>query len=223
MKRLTLPFQIKAVNGHKIAGYGAATGNVDLGGDIIVPGAFARTIAEHESSGTAPKMLWQHNADWPIGVWTSMEEDDSGLAIEGEIAETQLGKDARILAQMRAIGGMSIGYSFRSREDFDFDKHGNRLLKQIDVHEVSLVTFPMNPEAVIQTVKGQFSNDPRALEKHLRDAGCSRSAAKEVIHLINDPDVTSVEDDPCDADPEVIEAAKALQSLLIAGQIRKRR
>lgn len=219
MKRLAVPFEIKAVEGHKITGYGAVTGNVDLGGDIIIPGAFKRTIADHYDNGTRPKMLWQHDPTQPIGVWTSLEEDGNGLSVEGEIADTQLGKDARILAKMKALGGMSIGYSFRSRDDFDFDKQGNRLLKQIDVHEVSLVTFPMNPEAVIQTVKSQFP-DPRSMERHLRERGCSQKAAKEVIHLLSS-DVMPDEEEPCEADPEVIEAAQKLQTLFIFGQLRR--
>lgn len=220
MKRLTVPFEIKAVEGHKIAGYGAVTGNVDLGGDIIIPGAFKRTIADHYENGTRPKMLWQHNPEQPIGVWTTLEEDGNGLALEGEIADTQLGKDARILAKMKALGGMSIGYSFRSRDDFDFDKQGNRLLKQIDVHEVSLVTFPMNPEAVIQTVKTQFP-DPRSMETYLREKGCSQKAARDVVHDLLNSSVRLEDEAPCEADPDVIEAAQKLQSLFIVGQLRR--
>ena len=192
MKAL-LPFEMKSVGEMGIEGLGSASGNVDLGGDIVVPGAFASTLKEHQSKGTMPAMLWQHDSTQPIGIWTEMEETRDGLWMKGEFADTELGRDARTLAKMKAVGGLSIGFALR---DFDYDKAGNRLIKEVDLWETSIVTFPMNPKATIEAVKA----DPRAFEKHLRDCGCSKAQAREAIH-----DAISgvrLDDYRCDADEE---------------------
>ncbi len=98
---------------------------------------------------------------------------------------------------MKALGGMSIGYSFRSRDDFDFDKQGNRLLKQIDVREVSLVTFPANPRARISAVKSVDElTSLSEIEDYLRDAGgLSRAEAKRLIARVRSAGLRDAGDD----------------------------
>jgi HK97 family phage prohead protease len=218
MKRLIVPFDCKAVSDEGIEGYGSTFGNIDLGGDVVMPGAFARSLAKHEAEGTKPKMLWNHRShDLPIGVWDSFEENEEGLWMQGRFADTQMGRDVRTLAKMRAIDSMSIGFTI---VDADFRKDGAFMLKEIDLWEVSPVNFPMNPEAVIAAVKSQFS-DPRTFERHLRDVGCSIKAAKTIVSdvlgkscaMYDDPDLRDAEDD-------VILALEKMNNTITAGMIR---
>ena len=212
-----LPFEIKEVSGKEITGHGSVFGNVDLGGDVVMPGAFKRSLA----TKTMPAMLWQHDSTKPIGIWTVAREDETGLYLKGELADTTDGRDARVLAAMGAIKGLSIGFQLI---DFDFDKSGNRLIKEVDLWETSLVTFPMNPKAQIEAVKAQFS-DPRALEEHFRGVGCSKNVARELIHELQ---VTGVmpETDRCDADEKLVkelaEYRQGLEARTIALAIHRR-
>jgi uncharacterized protein len=217
MHRLSVSFGIKAVDGRTLEGHGSVFGNVDLGADIVLPGAFKRSLARHEEQGSMPVMLWQHKHDQIPGVWTAAREDEHGLLLKGEFADTQLGRESRTLAKMRAFKGLSIGGLI---EDFDFDKQGNRLIKEFDLWETSLVTFPMNPQAQIEAVKALFA-DPRNLENHLRESGCSKNAAREVVHDLFGTGVM-LETDRCEADDDLLEAAKALNETLTAQIIRSK-
>lgn len=154
-----------------ITGYGAVFGNVDSYGDIIERGAF------DGMEGKEVPMLWQHDASMPIGVWQEMSEDDFGLRVKGVMADTTAARDARKLVDMRAIGGLSIGY-----RAIDWDRRdGYRILKKVEVWEVSLATFPANSLAVIDAAKaGQMTE--RELEQRLtRDAKFSRSVARTLM------------------------------------------
>jgi HK97 family phage prohead protease len=218
MKRLTIPFEIKSVKEFEIEGYGSTFGNVDLGGDVVMPGAFASSIARHSIDGTMPKMLWGHDAHaLPIGVWEHMEEDDRGLYLKGRLADTQMGKDVRTLAKMRAVDRMSIGYSI---VDAEFRKDGAFMLKELELWEVSVVNFPMNPEAAIVAAKHQFRG-PRELERHLRNVGCSKNYAVAIASELmggsgGNPDAHEIRSDSGD---EVAVAEKVLNQLM-AGMIR---
>lgn len=149
----------------------ASTSDLDQGGDIIVKGAFARTLAERKGR---VKVLWQHDMDKPIGKPVLLEEREGGLYIEAQLSMTTLGKDAAILLQDGVIDSMSIGYTVR---DKDYDQDGIRIIKDLDLFEVSLVSFPMNEKAVITSVK---SLEVKEIERVLREAGLSRSQAKKV-------------------------------------------
>lgn len=158
-----------------IEGYGAIFGNVDQGGDVIHPGAFQASLKANE--GQPLKMLWQH---WdPIGAWTSASEDDRGLKVKGTalIGSVQQAREAHALAKAGVVDGLSIGYMPKLAER---DRSGVRHIKEADLYEVSLVTFPMNPQARIARVKSG-SIDIRALEEALRDAGLSRREAKALL------------------------------------------
>lgn len=223
IKYLAVPFEIKAANGGEIEGYGSVFGNVDLGADIVIPGAFAKSIAEHEKNGTRPKMLWNHRSlDLPIGAWEKFGEDDNGLYMKGKLADTQMGRDVRTLAKMRAIDTMSIGYI---PVEVDYDKRGNRLLKEIELYEVSPVNFAMNPAAVIAGVKSQFAG-ARDLEKHLREVGCSQKAAKDIVHDLLGSGAR-LDSDQREVDDDLLEAAKQLNDVataaLIRSQLRRQR
>lgn len=177
-KFLNVEFEFKNLQTRQFEGHGATFGNVDLGGDIVVPGAFKRSLAK--MGDNLPPMLWSHDPTQIPGKWLEMGEDNVGLAVKGEFADTQLGKETRTLLAMGAVKGMSIGYI---THDWDFDNDGNRLLKEVEVVELSVVAIPMNPEAQVSAVKSMLGHTgPRLLEERLRDVGCSKNAAKAVIH-----------------------------------------
>ena len=215
---LHIPFEIKRLHGNSIEGHGAVFGNVDLGGDIVMHGAFKASLAEHHANGTRIKMLWQHDSARPIGVWTEASEDETGLLLKGEFADTADGRDARTLTKMQAIDGLSIGFSLI---DFDFDNDGNRLIKEAALWETSIVTFPMNPAATITAVK----SDPRFHEAHLRDAGMSKREAKVFLSdLKSDSAVTvdqTLRDAETEVDERVAEGLEALREGMTAGMMRQ--
>jgi len=172
-----MPCEFKAHDDkpHTFEGYGSVYDVIDAYGDIVERGAFAETLKKSEVSGIMPAMLWQHNASSPIGIWTAMHEDDYGLHVMGELADTTLGNEAYTLMKMGALSGLSIGYSV-VREEYD-RKRDARLLKQINLWEVSPVTFPANADARVEAVKTTDSSY-RGLERILRDVGFSRSESK---------------------------------------------
>lgn len=155
-----------------IEGYGSIFGNVDSYGDIVVPGAFTKSIGKRK-----PKMLWQHEPDQPIGVWDIVEEQEKGLYLKGRIFDTTLGNDAYKLVKGGALSGLSIGYA---TEQYEIDNEKDiRKLTQVKLYEVSLVTFPANEKATITGIKSAHETE-RDFEHFLRDAGYSREAAKIV-------------------------------------------
>ena len=98
-----------------IEGYGSVFNVVDDWGDIIVPGAFAATLAAHKAAGTMPAMLWQHRDAEPIGVWTDMVEDSRGLRVKGRLVlEAPRGKEAHALLKAGALNGLSSASSAAS-------------------------------------------------------------------------------------------------------------
>lgn len=135
-----------------IAGYASVFGARDQGGDRVQKGAFAASLQRFAARGGAIKMLWQHDPARPIGVWDSIAEDDRGLRVKGRLLqEVQQGREALALLQAGAIDGLSIGYRpLRSEKAAD----GGRILQEIELWEVSLVTFPMLTEARVAADQG---------------------------------------------------------------------
>lgn len=174
-------FELKEVTeAGDFTGYGAIFGNVDLGGDLIEKGAFSASIAELKASGRALPALWSHWVDEPIGVYKEFSEDDRGLLLKGTLAlDVQRASEVRSLAKMGAVTGMSIGYEIKDGGSY-YDNQGVRHLTNLDLWEVSLVTFPMNPKAQISAVKG-IPMTERQFEKLLRDAGFSKGQALGII------------------------------------------
>jgi len=164
-------------------GYGSVFNNKDLGNDVIRKGAFANTLKYRKPKQV--KLLYQHKTDEPIGVIDSLEEDNKGLYIKGRLAMgTQKGREVYELMKMGALDSMSIGYRL-SPDDYKYDpKQKKRIIKSVDLMEISLVTFPMNPKAKITKVKLAEMN-VRELEEHLRDVGCESSAvAKHTARVL---------------------------------------
>lgn len=172
MEYKALDFEVKADSDNTFTGF-ASTPDLDKGGDIVAKGAFARTIAQR---GDKLKMLWNHKSDaMPIGRYTKVEEREGGLYVEGKLSDTSAGRDVMTLLSDGAIDSMSIGYAVR---DHEYKDDGVRVLKDLDLFEVSLVNFPMNEMAVVTQVKNQF--DVRGLERCLREVGYSNSQAKRM-------------------------------------------
>jgi uncharacterized protein len=135
-------------DGAVIAGYASLFGAADQGGDVVARGAYAASLARLAEAGHRVKMLWQHDPGRPIGVWDEVREDARGLFVKGRLlVEVQAGREALALLQAGAIDGLSIGYRTQRAEKA---AGGGRLLHQVELWEVSLVTFPMLPEARVQ-------------------------------------------------------------------------
>jgi HK97 family phage prohead protease len=166
-----------------IAGYGAVFNNVDFGNDKIIPGAFAKSLMRWKREGRLPTMLAQHDGSvFPIGVWTSMQEDATGLRVTGNVADTPRGREAWNLIHMTpsALDGLSIGYSVL---DDDFDSNRVRILKELELFEISIVGLPMNTRARIDTGSaGKASHNLEALLRHAR-ATVEREARSNIVEF----------------------------------------
>lgn len=170
-------------------GYGSIFGNVDSYGEKVVPGAFVESLAKHRREGSSVLMLWNHNPSEPIGVWEDLAEDAKGLWGKGRLLlDIQRAREVHSLAKNNAIGGLSIGY-----RELDTDQDGSiRLLKKLDLYEISPVTFPANRRARIEGVKSERTEefvkrlrdgDPmpiQCFEDVLRELGVSKSMAVKI-------------------------------------------
>jgi len=167
----------------EFTGYASIFGNKDLGNDIIEKGAFMRSL--RRKGAKKIKMLYQHDTKEPIGVFDQVKEDEDGLYVKGRLAMgTQKGREVYELMKMGAIDGLSVGYRVDSK-GYEYDKRKRtRNLKEVDLMEISAVTFPMNPSARIQAVKSDFT--VREWEKKLRDVGdLSHSEAKVAASAVH--------------------------------------
>ncbi|MGP4691624.1 HK97 family phage prohead protease [Agrobacterium cavarae] len=167
-------------------GYGSIFGNVDSYGEKVMPGAFVESLARHKREGSNVLMLWNHDSHQPIGVWEDLAEDAKGLWGKGRfLLDIQRAREVHTLAKAKAIGGLSIGY----REE-DTDQDGAvRLLKKLNLYEISPVTFPANRRARIESVKSERMDefarrlrdgDPMPIkdfEDILRESGVPKSMA----------------------------------------------
>ena len=179
--RLDVPFKIKAVSEDGLfSGYGSVFGVIDSYKEVVAPGAFSESLSQR-----TPALLWQHRSGEPIGVYSALREDQTGLYVEGKLAlKTARGAEAYELLKMGAISGLSIG--FMTRED-SYDRVTDvRTLKKVDLWEVSLVTFPANESARISGVKSIETIESLAdAEAFLRDAGgLSRREATALVSRI---------------------------------------
>jgi len=179
IKKLTFHSEVKA-NDDKgtFTGYGSIFGNEDQGSDIMQKGAFTKSLEQRPASKV--KLLYQHKTDEPIGIFETMYEDEKGLFVKGRLAMgTQKGREAYELLKMGALDGMSIGFrADPDKQGYNENKRGTRTLKEVDLMEISLVTFPMNERALIENVKAS-QKSIREWEKILREVGSlSRTEAK---------------------------------------------
>ena len=194
-------------------GYGSIFGNKDLGNDVVMEGAFKRSLYRKKPKNV--KMLFQHDTKMPIGVFEEIEEDNKGLKVRGRLAlGTQLGKEAYELVKMGALDGLSIGYKADPKMQ-DYDKRGRkRYLKEVDLMEISLVTFPMNPKATVTGVKAS-ERTIREWEKVLRDAGgLSRTESKIASKAVYSSLVKHWDDGKQDNSGELVTSLKNVMNIL---------
>lgn len=204
IKNLQIPLEIKSVSETGVfSGYGSVFHNEDSYGDVVRPGAFKKSLAEWAKKGRLPPMLWQHDRCEPIGVFTKMVEDEKGLFVEGRllIDDIPQARAAYALLKEKALGGMSIGYREILIEQ-DHDEKVTNLL-ELDLWEVSVVTFPANEEATVDSVKSALAGGGLPtlpeFEKFLRDAGFSKSqsvaiASHGLRQLLRDADDTEAKE-----------------------------
>ncbi len=167
---------VEVRGGVEISGYASLFGDADQGGDVVEPGAYATSLKAVEASGRSIKMLWQHDPAQPIGIWDEVREDARGLWVKGRLLESVArGREAAALIAAGAIDGLSIGYRTVKATK---NTKGQRLLSELELWEVSLVTFPMLPSARVDT-KGDFI----AVDDVLREiAAAFEGARAELAH-----------------------------------------
>lgn len=222
---IEVPFEIKEVQDDgTFSGFAAAIGNVDQGGDKIMPGAFAKTLKKNK--GVVP-VLAGHDRSSHIGWGVNAEEKPKGLAVEGKLdLNVQAAREQHSLSKMAVeLGtsmGLSIGYS-APKTAYEGDV---RLLKEVALYEYSLTPFPMNPKARIQGIKHYLEKmehttseeigelvvgTPRELEETLREAGVSRQKAVAITSKIFNPQREA------DGAKELIEAIEKVERSIKSG------
>jgi HK97 family phage prohead protease len=159
------------------SGYASLFGRVDLGRDVVERGAFARSLEKRGAAGI--RMLFQHDPASPIGSWRDVREDARGLFVRGQLAlDSAKAREVHALMRGRALDGLSIGFrTVRARKE---TKSGVRRILEADLWEISVVTFPMLPDARVDSVKSRsrrplFSND---FDDHARLVASIRRATR---------------------------------------------
>lgn len=144
-KFLPLGTALTVTDGTQISGYASLFGQADQSGDTVAVGAYTASLARLARAGSKVKMLWQHDPAQPIGVWDEVREDTRGLFVKGRIlTDVGRGREAAALIAAGAIDGLSIGYRTVKAQK---GERGGRVLSELELWEVSLVTFPMLPDA----------------------------------------------------------------------------
>lgn len=150
-----------------IAGYASWFGVEDTGHDVVEPGAYCDSLARMSAEGRRVKMLWQHDPAQVIGVWDEVREDGRGLYVKGRLLPgVEKAREAAELIEAGALDGLSIGYTIRRAAK---DSRGRRLLKELELWEVSLVTFPMLPSARVGAKADPWRDVARAIEAARRE------------------------------------------------------
>lgn len=197
MDELDFALDAKAIDDDgNIEGLAVGYGDIDHGGDIVMPGAISASINGRKSL----PMLLYHDQKRPAGVWNSFSETSEGLLVKGRFSmSTSLGKEAHGLARDGALSGLSMGYK-TIRQKFEGKA---RHLVEVALHEISLVTIPMHDRTRIISVKDILAGGDmptvREFEEFLRDAGgfskslATAIAAKATPHLRGDPGVKASE------------------------------
>lgn len=150
-QNINVACDLKASAGRTFTGYGSVFDIVDSYRDRILRGAFAQSLQARR-----PKLLWQHKFDHPIGKWTTVREDVRGLYVAGELADTTLGREVHTLLKMGALDGLSIGFNII---DSTPNTYGGRDISALQLHEISIVTFPANEAALVEAIKARHDDD----------------------------------------------------------------
>jgi uncharacterized protein len=202
MKKRSFNLEIKSVQEDGFfSGYGAVFGNVDWYDDVILPGAFTKTLADWKSKGKLPPVLWNHDTGEPIGPYSKLEEDQKGLFVEGRLLvdDVPRAKSTHALLKSGAIHGLSIGYIVKK---YNIRADGVREIIEVELLEISVVTMPANELSTVTSVKskleeGELPTLPE-FEKFLRESGFSKSqataiAGKGLRHLLSESEDEKVQ------------------------------
>jgi HK97 family phage prohead protease len=211
-----------------IEGYASVFAVRDSYNEVVMPGAFADSLAAHKRSGTYPLMLWQHNPDSPIGVWDDLADDGKGLYAKGKLLIGQNVPEADkaySLVKAGALKGLSIGY-----REIDTEPAVNgdaRKLVKLDIMEASIVSFPANRRAVIDGVKGEQrmmdfarrlrDGEPPSIKEFediLREAGVPKSMAVQIASVGYAKAIRSESEGDQAKNPAVGKALKGLRARL---------
>jgi HK97 family phage prohead protease len=168
--------ELKAGSEGAISGWASTYGGAaDRHGDVILPGAFTKSLQRHKSTGESPVMLWAHMQEQPIGRWHTVREEAKGLYVEGTLnLRTEKGREAFEHVKGGDVGGLSIGY-VTPEGGRKYAGDGVFHLSELDLFEVSIVAVPANPGARITSVKS-LESKAEAIDM-LRSCGLSRKAA----------------------------------------------
>jgi HK97 family phage prohead protease len=175
MEQASYSLSLKTLSGAGLfEGVASDFQTVDAYGEIVAPGAFTDSLERHKAQGTSPVMLLHHDSSRPVGNWTQLHEREDGLHVEGKLLmDVRDGAEAYSLLKARALTGLSIGYRVEEKSE---GADGVTVLEKVDLVEVSLVSFPANPNARVTTVKSICNAGDIA--DLLRDAGLSGRKAK---------------------------------------------
>ena len=189
-QRINVPFEIKQLpqeedpNFFRFEGFASTFGNIDLGDDVVMPGAFSESLTKRK-----PKLLWQHDMDDPLGVFESIEETPQGLKVLGKMPKSDTLVAGRVMPQMKvgSVDSMSIGFSLT--DGGWYIKDGVRYITKATLWEISLVTMPMNPEARVTDMKRAttFKNLPLADRARPWDATAAMSRVREFTNSTDAP------------------------------------
>ena len=181
---LDLPMQLKGLgNAGEFTAVAWDYGKADRHGDVILPGAFEKSLTDHSKLGSMPAMLWQHKGDEPIGAWLGIEDTANGLEAHGKL-ELSIPRAAEAYALLKSRA-LSLSIGFQAKASDVYNQDGIRHFKAVDLTEISLVSVPANPGAVVRSIKSLSDcESPRDFESLVRDAlGLSRRQAKTLTGL----------------------------------------
>lgn len=180
-----------------IQGYASTFGNKDRADDVIKKGAFLESIKEFK-----PKFLWQHKHDMPIGIIEKIYEDEIGLFIKVKLPKDDKFVSGQIIPQMRigSVSDFSIGFNVKEFEMNGEDEDYVRVITQVKLWEVSLVTIPANPSANVTSFKSASMSDLNKIktvkdaERFFKDNGFTNTQAKTAISRLKKVFRSEVED-----------------------------
>lgn len=184
-KRISLDIDGKSLTDDgSFDAYASVFNNTDLDNEMVMPGAFKKSLRQHKANETMPALLYQHDHTQVLGIVENAKEDDYGLKVQAKLnLDTQLGKETYSLLKMGALKTMSFGFARKQWED---SPKGPRKLIELDLYEVSLVTFPANPKAKVVAVKDKLKTGElptiREFENLLTVEGFSRGQAIQIIN-----------------------------------------
>lgn len=206
METKSLPFQIGELkasgDGWEVAGYASTfLGEPDTYGDIVAKGAFVESLAKR-----ATRLLWQHDTSKPIGRQLSLAEDDHGLHGRWSIVPTSAGKEAHELLREGLIDALSIGFQ---TVDAEWNET-TRILKKVDLFEVSLVTIPANSNALVTSFKAPDDIPFSPLLKRAAEAVRVASAEAKALHARRAADKRALNDSHRAAVEQFMAEAEAL-------------